>query len=398
LDSVRPLLLCVAAAVAVSCANPGPSTSGATAAPSGAAITASPVASGAAAACADTKLAGMAEEQRVGQLFMVGINGDRLSVVEAAAIEADHFGSVFLVGTRTNGVAGVRNLSDSIQALATDSGTAGVRFFVAADQEGGQVQRLGGSGFTTIPSALEQGRLPTATLQADAQTWGDELAAAGINLDLAPVMDIVPAGDESSNGPIGALQREFGNDPATVGGHGAAVVRGMAQAGIATALKHFLGLGRVIGNTDTSAGVVDSATTASDPYLAAFGDGIAAGAPFVMVSLATYTQIDAVHQAVFSPEVIGTLLRGRLGFDGVVISDDIGATRAVASMAPGDRATAFMSAGGDMMIVSGLLAAGEMASAVLARARSDSSFGALVDAAALRVLKTKATYGLVTCG
>ena len=339
----------------------------------------------------------MSEEQRVGQLFMVGIGGDQLSLIETAAIVADHFGSVFLVKTRTNGVAGVRSLSDSIQALATESGTAGVRFFVAADQEGGEVQRLTGAGFTTIPAALDQGKLPATTLQARARTWGAELAAAGINLDLAPVMDVVPVGAESSNEPIGALQREFGNDPATVGSHGSAVVKGMTQAGIATALKHFPGLGRVIGNTDTSAGVVDSATTASDPYLAAFADGIAAGAPFVMVSLATYTQIDPDHQAVFSPAIIGTLLRGRLGFDGVVISDDIGATRAVASMAPGNRATAFVSAGGDMMIVSGLIAAGEMASAVLSRARSDASFAALVDAAALRILETKEAYGLVTC-
>ena len=387
----------MAAAFAVSCATPGPSALGATAGRSGAAPTVAPVASGAVASCAATKLAGMSEEQRVGQLFMVGIGGDQLSLIETAAIVADHFGSVFLVKTRTNGVAGVRSLSDSIQALATESGTAGVRFFVAADQEGGEVQRLTGAGFTTIPAALDQGKLPATTLQVRARTWGAELAAAGINLDLAPVMDVVPVGAESSNEPIGALQREFGSDPATVGSHGSAVVKGMTQAGIATALKHFPGLGRVIGNTDTSAGVVDSATTASDPYLAAFADGIAAGAPFVMVSLATYTQIDPDHQAVFSPAIIGTLLRGRLGFDGVVISDDIGATRAVASMAPGNRATAFVSAGGDMMIVSGLIAAGEMASAVLARARSDASFAALVDAAAVRILETKETYGLVTC-
>jgi beta-N-acetylhexosaminidase len=389
--------LCVVAAVAVSCASSGPSASHAATGRPAAASTASPVAPDAVAACAATKLADMSEEQRVGQLFMVGLGGDRLSVVETAAIVADHFGSVFLVGTRANGVLGVRMLSDAIQALATEAVTADVGFFVAADQEGGMVQRVAGEGFTTIPTALDQGRLPTAALEAQAHTWGTELAAAGINLDLAPVMDVVPAAAESSNRPIGALRREFGNDPATVGSHGSAVVKGMTRAGIATALKHFPGLGRVIANTDTSAGVVDSTTTANDPYLAAFGDGIAAGAPFVMVSLATYAQIDPSHQAVFSPAVIGTMLRGRLGFDGVVISDDLGATRAVASMSPGDRATAFLVAGGDVMIVSGMSAAGHMASAVLARARSDASFAALVDAAALRVIETKARYGLATC-
>jgi len=168
----RSFLLCVAAAFAVSCATPGPSALGATAGRSGAAPTVAPVASGAVASCAATKLAGMSEEQRVGQLFMVGIGGDQLSLIETAAIVADHFGSVFLVKTRTNGVAGVRSLSDSIQALATESGTAGVRFFVAADQEGGEVQRLTGAGFTTIPAALDQGKLPATTLQVRARTWG----------------------------------------------------------------------------------------------------------------------------------------------------------------------------------------------------------------------------------
>jgi beta-N-acetylhexosaminidase len=172
----------------------------------------------------------------------------------------------------------------------------------------------------------------------------------------------------------------------------------MAQAGIATTLKHFPGLGRVTGNTDTVAGVVDSTTTADDHYLEAFLTGIEAGAPFVMVSLATYTAIDPDHQAVFSPTIIGTLLRQTLGFDGVVMSDDLGAAASVASMAPGDRATEFIAAGGDLMIVSGVDPAGQMAAAVLDRARSDSGFAAQVEAAALSVLQAKAAYGLLSCG
>ena len=339
----------------------------------------------------------MPESQRVGQLFLLGIEGDVLSPPETAAIEKYHFGSAWLVNERTGGVDSIRSLTAEIQALATDSNTGGVRFFVGADQEGGQVQRLTGPGFSTIPPAVEQGRLPIATLQADAAAWGEELAAAGINLDLAPVMDVVPPGDDATNAPIGALGREYGHDPKTVGEHGAAVVRGMAQAGIATTLKHFPGLGRVVGNTDTSAGVVDSVTTANDPYLGSFQQGIDAGAPFVMVSLAIYTAIDPGRQAVFSPTIIETLLRGRLGFGGVIMSDDLGAAASVASLAPGDRATAFIAAGGDFMIVGGVDPAGQMAAAVLARSRSDPGFAAQVDAAALRVLRAKGDYGLLSC-
>jgi beta-N-acetylhexosaminidase len=340
----------------------------------------------------------MSEEQRVGQLFLLGVAGDHLSAAENAAIQTYHLGSAWLYNWRTGGLAGVRPLTAEIQALATKTNTGGVGFFIGADQEGGRIQRITGPGFSTIPTALDQGALPVATLEADAVAWGRELAAAGINLDFAPVMDVVPPGADASNAPIGALQREYGHDPATAGDHGAAVVRGMAQAGIATTLKHFPGLGRVSANTDTANSVVDTVTTADDPYLNSFGAGIRAGAPFVMVSLATYTAIDPAHQAVFSPAIIGKLLRGRLGFEGVVMSDDLGAAAAVKSMAPADRATAFIAAGGDFIIVGGAAPAGQMAAAVIHRTNSDKAFAAQVDAAALSILEAKEAYGLLRCG
>jgi beta-N-acetylhexosaminidase len=398
--------LVLAAAIAVACsgASTGPPSSAAASAPSSApssATSAGP--SGSATptpspACASQKLAAMSEVQRVGQLFLLGVAGDHLSAPEKAAIQTYHLGSAWLYNWRTGGVAGIRPLTTEIQAVATDGNTGGVGFFIGADQEGGRIQRITGPGFSTIPSALDQGALPVDALQADAAGWGRELAAAGINLDFGPVMDVVPTGADASNAPIGALQREYGHDPATAGDHGAAVVRGMAQAGIATTLKHFPGLGRVSANTDTANSVVDTVTTANDAYLDSFGAGIRAGAPFVMVSLATYTAIDPNHQAVFSPAIIGDVLRGRLGFDGVVISDDLGAAAAVKSMSPADRATMFIAAGGDFIIVGGATPAGQMAAAVVDRANSDKGFAAQVDAAVLRVLRAKETYGLLRCG
>jgi beta-N-acetylhexosaminidase len=361
--------------------------------PSGAASPTSP----ASASCASATLATMTEDQRIGQLFMLGIDGDALSTTETATIEASHVGSVFLVNNRAGGVDGVLPLTRAIQSLATPAATGGVGFFVGADQEGGLVQRLTGPGFSTIPPALEQGSLTPETLQADAASWGRELVSAGVNVDLAPVMDVVPSGTDATNAPIGALQREYGHDPQTAGSHGAAVVRGMQEAGIATTLKHFPGLGRVEGNTDTAAGVVDSVTTADDPYLASFRAGIEAGAPLVMISLATYTAIDPAHQAVFSATVIGDVLRRELGFEGVVASDDLGATASAAAVPAGERALRFVSAGGDLILVEGTAAATVMAAAVSQRAAADPAFRIQIDDAALRVLEAKSAYGLVAC-
>ena len=401
------MLLCLAAVAVASCgtAPSGSTDTGATAGSSGVAPTAtwssssgSPVATpDGSATCVARNLAEMTEEQRVGQLFLLGVGGDRLTPGEIAAIEMYHIGSTWLVNWRTGGIEAMRPLTAEIQALATESNTHGIGFFVGADQEGGQIQRLTGPGFSRIPSALEQGRLSTAILQADAVEWGRELKMAGVNLNFAPVMDVVPSGADATNEPIGALQREYGHDPTTVGSHGAAVIRGMQQAGIATTLKHFPGLGRVVGNTDTAVGVVDSTTTADDPYLEAFRAGIQAGAPFVMVSLATYSAIDPEHLAVFSSTIMRTLLRNQLGFDGVVMSDDLGAAASVSSLTPGARATAFIVAGGDLMIVAGVDSASKMAAAVLDRARSDPSFAARVDDGALRVLRAKQAYGLLLC-
>jgi beta-N-acetylhexosaminidase len=347
--------------------------------------------------CAARTLASMTLEQRAGQLFVLGLSGEQLSSAETAAIRTYHLGSVFLLHKRTSGIAVQAALSAQVQALATDPVTAGVRFFVAADQEGGRIQRLNGEGFTDIPSALAQGALDPADLETRALLWGIQLAQAGVNVDFAPVMDVVPPGMDSANKPIGSYRREFGHDPETVGTHGAAVVRGMSRAGIATTLKHFPGLGRVAGNTDTTAGVVDSVTTMGDPYLAAFQDGIDAGAPFVMMSLASYSLIDPGRPAAFSPIVIGNLLRGRLGFKGVVVSDDLGSTAATASIPAAQRATRFISAGGELIVVAGTGAAGTMAKAVVTTARADPAFLARLDAAALHVLQTKEAYGLLPC-
>lgn len=339
----------------------------------------------------------MSEAQRIGQLFMIGLSKDRLDADERAAITLYHFGSVSFTTQTAAGVAAVRAVADAVQAQVTRAATHGVRFFVAANQEGGLIQALSGPGFDAIPSALSQGTLSTTVLKVRAARWGRELKAAGVNFDLAPVADVVPPGTDVQNAPIGMLKREYGHDPTTVANHVAAFIAGMRQAGVATSAKHFPGLGRVIGNTDVTSAVTDTVTTRSDPYLEPFTRAIDAGVPFVMVSLATYERIDPAHLAVFSPTLIGGVLRGDLGFRGVVISDSLGAT-AVKSIPPATRAIDFLDAGGDMIIANELSVAVPMAQGLAARAAASASFRARVNNATLRVLRAKSATGLLSCG
>lgn len=338
----------------------------------------------------------MSLEQRVGQLFMVGLPNDHLGAAEISAIEAAHLGSVWLTGNTTAGAAAVAVEAEAVQALGSASTTARVKFFIAVNQEGGFIQQLKGPGFSAIPTALDQATIAPDLLRARAKQWGRELAAAGVNLNLAPVLDVVPPGKDQANEPIGMWQRGYGNDPATVSAHGLAFLQGMQDAGVATTAKHFPGLGRVVGNTDFTAEVVDSVTTVDDPYLAPFADAVRADVPFVMIALATYTQIDVDHIAAFSPLVLRDLLRTRLRFAGVVMSDDLGATMAVALTPPGERAVTFVAAGGDM-IVTTTGPAPTMAAALVENARSDPSFGARVEDAVTRVLSAKQESGLLPC-
>ncbi len=348
------------------------------------------------AGCVARTFASLTEAQRIGQLFMIGLPDDRLDAAERAAIVGSHFGSVSFTARTTVGIAGVRSIADAVQAQATLAATGGVRFLIAANQEGGLIQALSGPGFELLPSALSQGSLTPAALQTRAAAWGRELRRAGINLDLAPVADVVPPGADEQNAPIGQLQREFGHDPATVSSHVVAFIAGMRQAGIATSVKHFPGLGRVAGNTDFTTSVTDSVTTRADADLGPFATAIGAGVPFVMVSLATYERIDPQHLAVFSPTVIRDLLRGELAYRGVVISDALGAT-AVASIPPATRAIDFLDAGGDMILVNQLASAVPMAKAVTALSAQSASFRARVNDAALRVLGAKDAEGLLPC-
>jgi beta-N-acetylhexosaminidase len=344
-------------------------------------------------ACVARVFGRMSEAQRVGQLFLAGVPGDVAGPQMTAALHKYHFGSM-LLWQSSEGVAALAAATAHMQSLATING--GVRFFIAANQEGGNVQHLTGPGFATMPAAVTQGTWTTSALRSAAGGWGRELRAAGVNFDLAPVMDVVPPGTAASNAPIGALGRDFGSTPSGNGAHGAAFITGMASAGVSTAAKHFPGLGRVSGNTDFTSDVVDSVTGPSDSYLGSFRAAVAAGVPFVMVALATYTKIDASELAVFSPKVM-KLLRSEIGFRGVIMSDDIGDAAAVQSMPAASRAIAFLSAGGDLITSQSLPPAETMAAAVLKKASASPSFRAVVDTDAQRILAAKQARGLLSC-
>lgn len=344
--------------------------------------------------CVDQKAEALTLREQAAQLIMTGIDAEGMTSAERSIARAQKPGGLLLMGS--GGSA-----SHTRTAMSTASATAtvkGIRPFIAADQEGGQIQRLKGSGFDRIPAATVQATWSDEKLTARAKIWGSQLKQANVNLDLAPVADVVPASLGSANAPIGALDRGYGSTPGAVSKHVTAFINGMDAAGVMTSVKHFPGLGRVKGNTDFSSGVVDTVTVRGDDDLAPFAAGIRAGSDMVMVSTVTYTKIDPKNRAVFSPTIIRGMLRGDLGYGGVVITDDVGAAAEVASVPVGQRATRFVAAGGDIVITAKASLTSTMVSALVAKAQQDKEFAADLQSSVRRVLALKQNRGLLSCG
>jgi beta-N-acetylhexosaminidase len=339
---------------------------------------------------AQAAFARMSLAQRVGQLFMVGVPTAGGSAAEMSALNARHVDNLIL---KSGSAAAASTVASAANRMAADVSQVGVAPFISTDQEGGLVQRLTGPGMSRMPSALVQGSWSAARLRAASTTWGRQLRSAGVNLDLAPVADVVPTRYAKANAPIGAFDREFGHSPSVVGPHVAALVNGMAAAGVATAVKHFPGLGRATGNTDTARGVTDP-TTSHDTYLAPFRAGVEAGTGFVMVSSATYPHIDPSRAACFSSKIINGLLRTDMHFGGVVISDSMDGI-AVSNRPAAARALAFFRAGGTMLLDVKTSQVAPMVRAVIAQARASSWFAHRINVDVMDVLRAKAKAGLI---
>jgi beta-N-acetylhexosaminidase len=339
-------------------------------------------------------VAKMSLSEQIGQLLMVGVSARGISASEKSIVEDTRAGSIILLGSTTAGASAVRRVVGDVHAATLSP--EGVKVMLAADQEGGLVQRLKGPGFARIPSARVQAKQSNAALRRDAYDWGRQLKEAGINANLAPVADVVPMSMVWVNKPIGQLRRGYGPSPKRVAAKVTAFTEGMDRAGVATAVKHFPGLGRVRGNTDFVSRVVDSKTTRDDAALTGFSAAIDAGADMVMVSSALYNKIDDDHRAAFSTLIMEEMLRKDLGFSGVVISDDLAAA-AMRVLPPRERARRFIRAGGDLLIVGDAKLATPMADAIKREASDNPAFEKRVTNSAARVVAMKQRRGLAHC-
>jgi beta-N-acetylhexosaminidase len=289
--------------------------------------------------------------QRIARLLVVGFRGLRVGPDDwiARAIADDGLGGVVLFDKdRVKASRNVRT-SDQVTGLIADLNALAPerRLIVAIDQEGGLVTRLSPAyGFPVLASEAAIGAKP----EADVQTWADGLAATladvGVNLNLAPVVDL---NINPKNPAVGALDRAFSADPLVVARDAAIEIQAHRLAGVRTALKHFPGLGSATANTDFGVADVTKTWTGRelDPYRALLAQGLV---DVIMAAHVVNGQIDPAAPASLSHATVTDLLRTDLGWDGLVITDDLQAGAITHAFGAEDAVALALEAGNDLLL------------------------------------------------
>lgn len=319
-------------------------------------------------------IAAMGLRERVAQLLMVGV----LTADEATAVVRDHqVGGIFLHGSDTAVLD--RAVIDGITAQAP------IAPFVAADEEGGRVQRIDDV-HGSIPSAREMAATMTPQqVEALGLERGRQMAALGLTMDLAPVVDVSSQADDDVIG-----DRSYSEDPNVVVAYAGAFAEGLRQAGIYPILKHFPGHGRAAGDSHTGASVTPSLDDLRAVDLVPYEQLTGARRVGVMLGHLTVPGLtEPDTPATVSPAAV-RLLRDEVGFDGLVMTDDlVGMTAITARFDLPDAVQAAIAAGVDVALWVSTERVGEVIDHLTGSVESGDLSEARVNEAVRRVLAAK---------
>ena len=275
----------------------------------------------------------------LGQRFVVRLDGPRPSPRFLARVRAGEVGGVIVFSDNVSSPAALRRLLARLNAVARAGGNPSL--LVVVDQEGGSVKRLPAGPPSRSASELGRAGDPQRAFREGLAT-GRYLRRHGIAVDLAPVLD-VPASSASFLGT-----RAYGTSRFVVARVGVAFARGLRAGGVAAAAKHFPGLGTALRSTDDRPVTIERSRAELDRRLLPFRVAIRNGVDVVMLSNASYPAYDRSRRpAVFSRAIADTMLRGTLGFRGLVITDDLEARALTRHPRP---ATQALRAGVDLVL------------------------------------------------
>ena len=318
-------------------------------------------------------------ERQVGQLALMGFDGTAAPEYIRRRLRSGEGAGAVVFAKNAPEPTSTRDLMRSLQRAA------GGGALVATDQEGGS-----GRSLAFAPPGPSQSALASPAAAAGAaRTAARGLRGVGVNVNLAPVADVASATGSVVGG------RAYPGDPLEVATLVRASVRAYAPERVGSTVKHFPGFGRATANTDDAPVTIGASRAAlASGDLRPFREAVRAGTPLVMASHALYPALDRRRIASQSPGILGDLLRRRLGFHGVVLTDSIEAQAVLARSDVGTAAERSVAAGADLVLMTGSGSWNLVYPRLLARARRDSAFRARVRESARRVLALKRRLGL----
>jgi beta-N-acetylhexosaminidase len=256
--------------------------------------------------------------QKVGRLFMGGMPGPELDTNTASLITKYHLGGIILFKRNIIDPIQLARLCRDIQRVSLTN--SGIPLFLAIDQEGGRVARLR-EPFTQFPgnAAIGESPDPESSALEFASRTATEMSLVGLNMNMAPVLDVANPDMDAH-----LMGRSFSDDPQRVATLGTTVIDTMQGAGIMAVGKHFPGLGRSDRDPHLNLPTVNATLEEMESvHLPPFAGAIAAGVSAIMSSHATYPTLDPGVPATLSSKIMTELLREKMGFNGLVISDDL---------------------------------------------------------------------------
>ena len=263
---------------------------------------------------------GLSDHELAGQRFVAGFSGTSVPRPVKKAIRSGRLGGIILFAENLPSRAVTRRITRDLQAIKRPRGLRDFPLPIMIDQEGGLVKRLPGA---PNHSAEQMGARGPSFSRTQGKRTARNLKNAGVNVDLAPVLDVARPG-----GNIADTDRGFGSTAKRVSATAIPFARGLQANGVAATAKHFPGLGAVSRNTDDAVQRIDLSKAALRKVdEAPYRPFIAAGGELVMVGTAIYPALGE-RPAAFEKKIVEGELRDRLGFKGVTITDSLEAVAA----------------------------------------------------------------------
>src|SRR3954454_14843490 len=324
------------------------------------------------------KAKGLSLQRQIGEVLMIAFHGTSPPGYVQRALRQGRAGGVILFRANVPTPAVTRALTRRLQRAGRH------QVLIATDQEGGSIRILGWA----APKSSQGATATASEAKRQASAAANDLTAAGVNVTLAPVADVGGPGSVMSG-------RAFPGGAAEVAALTSAAVSGYRGTKVASTLKHFPGLGAAGTNTDDGPVTISSPRAAMQTRdLPPFAAGIKAGAPLVMASHARYSGLDRKNIASQSKPILTTLLRGKLGFKGVVITDSMEAAAVLKRSTIELAALRSVAAGADLLLLTGPGSFPLVSKQLMAGAKKSAKFRARIADAAARVIALKRSLDL----